>query len=397
MPKQRTLDLTPEQRQALLDCRDHHQLAYLRERAAALLFIADGFSPAYVATQRLLRPRDPDTVYAWLDRYQQEGFSGLIIRNGRGCKPAYSPAYASETEAQEAIAHVIKRDPRQFGVNRTRWNLPTLLAHLPGLHLAGPSSLWHFLDRLDIRWLRGRAHVHSPDPLYQQKREYITQVAQRVRESGGKEVLLYQDECSYDHQPLVTSTYARCSEPQLAEQSFRGHELTRLAGVLNAQTGTVLACAYPRELNRYRLIEFYRQVCEAYPEVQRIWMVQDNNPLHFHPDVLVGLEPQACPFPFTHPKTWPTKPCSLAVKRYGAWHLPIQLVLLPTYALWLNPIEKVWRKLKQEFLYMHRYAAESPKALQQRVLDFLHQWVAGSSDLLRCVGLAPKGQKECIA
>ena len=117
-------------------------------------------------------------------------------------------------------------------------------------------------------------------------------------------------------------------------------------------------------MNRYRLIEFYRQVCEAYPSVQRIWMIQDNSALHFHPDVLVGMEPQACPFPFTRPKTWPTEPCQLAVRRYGTWQLPIQLVLLPTYAPWLNPIEKVWRKLKQEFLYMHRYASDSPETLQ---------------------------------
>ena len=135
----------------------------------------------------------------------------------------------------------MKRDPRQFGVNRTRWNLPTLQEHLPEFHLAGPSSLWHLLDRLDIRWLRGHAHVHSPDPLYQQKRDYIAQIEQRVRESNGKEILLYQDECSYDHQPLVTSAYAPSREPQPAEQSYRGHELIRLTGVLNAHTGAVLA------------------------------------------------------------------------------------------------------------------------------------------------------------
>ena len=41
MPKQLTLDLTPEQRQELVGCRDHHRLPYLRERAAALLLLAD--------------------------------------------------------------------------------------------------------------------------------------------------------------------------------------------------------------------------------------------------------------------------------------------------------------------------------------------------------------------
>jgi transposase len=31
-----------------------------------------------VARSGLLKPRDPDTVYAWLGRYQAEGTAGLI-------------------------------------------------------------------------------------------------------------------------------------------------------------------------------------------------------------------------------------------------------------------------------------------------------------------------------
>jgi hypothetical protein len=142
-------------------------------------------------------------------------------------------------------------------------------------------------------------------------------------------------------------------------------------------------------MNRYHLVEFYRQVRDAYPHIKRIWMVQDNNALHFHPDVLVALEPQECPFPFKRPSTWPSEPCESAIKRYGTWQLPIQLVLLPIYAPWLNPIEKLWRRLKQEFLYMHRYNTDHTPDLQQRVLAFLHQFQAGSTDLLRYVGLLP--------
>jgi hypothetical protein len=34
MPKRRTLNLTPEQQQELVQCRDHHGLPYMRERTA---------------------------------------------------------------------------------------------------------------------------------------------------------------------------------------------------------------------------------------------------------------------------------------------------------------------------------------------------------------------------
>lgn len=74
----RTLSLTEDQRQQLLQLRDHDHRPYVRERGAALLKIADGHSPHRVARQGLLKPRDPDTVYAWLDRYLASGAQGLI-------------------------------------------------------------------------------------------------------------------------------------------------------------------------------------------------------------------------------------------------------------------------------------------------------------------------------
>jgi transposase len=71
--------------------RDHAPKPYLRERAAALLKVADGIPAAVVAQQGLLRRRQPMTLYDWLDRYAEAGLSGLKIRPGRGRKPAFSP------------------------------------------------------------------------------------------------------------------------------------------------------------------------------------------------------------------------------------------------------------------------------------------------------------------
>jgi Winged helix-turn helix len=61
-----------------LDHRDHDPRPYVRERCAALMKIADGLSPYAVAQRGLLRRRDPDTVYAWLDRYQADGLTGVV-------------------------------------------------------------------------------------------------------------------------------------------------------------------------------------------------------------------------------------------------------------------------------------------------------------------------------
>jgi hypothetical protein len=36
-----------------------------------------------------LKPRDPDTVYAWLDHYQSEGVAGLIAHPHGGSRGRY--------------------------------------------------------------------------------------------------------------------------------------------------------------------------------------------------------------------------------------------------------------------------------------------------------------------
>jgi hypothetical protein len=76
----RTLTLTETQIQELKRYRDHDPHIYMRERCAAMLKIADGKSPHWVARNGLLKPRDPDTVYAWLNIYESQGVEGLIKR-----------------------------------------------------------------------------------------------------------------------------------------------------------------------------------------------------------------------------------------------------------------------------------------------------------------------------
>jgi len=85
----RTLSLTEEQRQELLRLRDHDARPYVRERGAALLKIAEGDTAHRVAKRGLLKPRDPDTVYSWLDPYQASGAQGLIAHPQGGSRGRY--------------------------------------------------------------------------------------------------------------------------------------------------------------------------------------------------------------------------------------------------------------------------------------------------------------------
>src|SRR5579884_328053 len=86
MPRRRTVALDDEQRRALESHRDHHPAPAVRERCAALLKIADGASPHWAARHGLLRPRDPDTVYGWRDRYEAAGLAGVLAHRHGGAR-----------------------------------------------------------------------------------------------------------------------------------------------------------------------------------------------------------------------------------------------------------------------------------------------------------------------
>jgi len=93
VPKRLDVTLTDEQRAELLQARDHHAKAYVREKAAAILKIGLEHQPALrVACSGLLKRRDDNTVRSWLRRYQQQGLAGLLVQRGRGRKPAFSPS-----------------------------------------------------------------------------------------------------------------------------------------------------------------------------------------------------------------------------------------------------------------------------------------------------------------
>ena len=53
------------------------------------LAAAEGDTAHRVAKRGLLKPRDPDTVYSWLDLYQASGAQGLIAHPQGGSRGRY--------------------------------------------------------------------------------------------------------------------------------------------------------------------------------------------------------------------------------------------------------------------------------------------------------------------
>lgn len=274
--------------------------------------------------------------------------------------------------------------PENFQQPGNRWSLESLLRCCGWLQLHTRSGLCRLLKRLDIGYKRARDYVHSPDRDYGAKVAYLQSCWQLVQDEPARFVLLYLDEFAFERQPTLAPTYhERGQTCPLARRSQRSNTQCRGLGALNALTGQVIYLQRTH-ITTAVLSAFYAQLAAAYPEADTIFVVQDNWPVHVHPNVLARLQPQRSPFWPHVPDNWPTQPSHRAVHD----SLPIQLCFLPTYSPWLNPIEKLWRWLRQQVLHLHRFSDDWPQ-LKQRVLDFIAQFQLGSLPLLRYVGLLP--------
>ena len=245
----------------------------------------------------------------------------------------------------------------------TRWTLRTIRVTFPWLQEYTLSGVWRVLDRYGLSLRLGRVQRFSPDPDYAIKEGYLLACLREAALCPAEVVTLFMDEMGYYRWPTPAFDWMLdAPQPPQVAPCADNNKQWRIIGVLNALTGQV------NYLDNYIVgrafvIKMYQQIDRLYPDARRIYVAQDNWSIHSHQDVLAALS-----------------------------DLPrIEPVWLPTYAPWLNPIEKLWRWLRQDVLKMHRLAVDWDE-LHSRVNAFLDQFSTDSQELLHYVGLLGDGK-----
>jgi transposase len=245
----------------------------------------------------------------------------------------------------------------------SRWTLRTIRASVDWLTEYTLSGVWRVLQSWDLGLHTSYARLFSPDPDYRSKVRQLHRCLRDAARHPHTVVALFLDEFGYQRWPEVAPMWG--GEAAVAPRAGNNQQW-RTIGALNALTGQVhYLDGYI--VGRHQVIQCYSRLDRAYPKVELIYVIQDNWNIHTHPDVLTALD------------------------RYPR----IKPVWLPTYAPWLNPIEKLWRWLRQDVLKMHRWVEDWPQ-VKQRVHDFLDQFAHGSPALLRYVGLVGEGKLATV-
>lgn len=259
--------------------------------------------------------------------------------------------------AKKQVEIVLHQSPRQYGVARARWRLQDVGKALKWLDGCSEAGIYKVLKRLGFSRKRAMNFIHSPDPNYHQKWRAILQAFWDAANHPNEVVILFLDEFSYYRQPSLASTYHSMGHTlPYAFQVARSNTRTRLLAVLNGLTGKVTYLQRSK-IGVVALQDFYLQIRAVYPLAQRVYVVQDNWPVHKLPEVLQSLQDNQ-----------------------------LTPLFLPTYASWLNPIEKLWHWLKQDILHLHPLAQDL-ETLRSLVRSFLDAFASTSDSLLRYVGL----------
>lgn len=244
-----------------------------------------------------------------------------------------------------------------------KWTLATIRASVAGFDAYTLSGVWRVLQRLGVRLRSALVQLFSPDPEYARKKQRLERILRAAARQPGQVEALFLDEFGFYRWPDPARDWGFT-----ATRATRAgtNQQWRTVGTLNALTGQVdYADGYI--VGRKQLITFYRQLDLTYRQAERVYVIQDNWNIHFHPDVVAGL----------------------------AEHPRLQPVWLPTYAPWLNPIEKLWRWVRQDVLKLHRWVTDW-EHVRQMVRDFLNQFQHGSQQLLHYVGLLGDGQLASV-
>jgi hypothetical protein len=240
------------------------------------------------------------------------------------------------------------------------WTLRTIRASVEWLQGYTLSGVWRVLQRYGFKLHTGRIQQYSPDPDYEAKVEYIELCLRHAAQAPEEAVVLFLDEMGFYRWPEVGSDWGQ--ERPVADRQETKQQKWRLIGAMNATTGEVLHLdGYI--VGRAKVIEMYQQIAERYADLSHIYVIQDNWNIHNHEDVMTVLDDM--------PRIKP--------------------VWLPTYAPWLNPIEKLWKWSRKDVLKLHDKAA-AWEELKQTMRDFLDQFAQGSEELLHYVGLLGNGR-----
>jgi len=301
----------------------HHaapHLGYLRQvkYLLAILAVMDGQSFAQVAL--VLRVHEK-TIATWVGAFCCYGLKGAPRQKPTGRPPKLTPTQ------KEALAALIEEGPVKAGFGGACWRSP-MIQQLIYERFGAYYNVFYIAQLLKNLGFSYQKAAFVSDHLDENKRQEwrTTTWPQILRKAQAQNaLLLFGDEASFPQWGTLTYTWARRGQQPMVKTSGK-RKGYKVFGLIDYFTGCFLYQGQEGRLNSAAYIAFLTRVLEH--TTQPIVLIQDGAKYHTSAETKAFFAQQTA---------------------------RLQVFQLPTYSPDYNPIEKLWKKIKQHETHLHYF------------------------------------------
>ena len=330
--------------------RTAHQLGDLRrvKYLLAILAVMDNQSFEQVACVLKLTVK---TVGEWVRLFLCYGVKGAPRRKSSGRPPKLTK------EQKQELQRLIEAGPKAAGFSAGGWRTP-LVQHLILERfkvLYNVFYLAQLLKELGFSWQKAKfVSDHLDDAKrheWQQKTwPHILRLA-RIRRA----LLLFGDEASFPQWGTLSYTWARCGRQPVVKTSGK-RKSYKVFGLIDYFTGRFFHQGHDARLNSASYTAFLAGVLRQ--TRQPIMLIQDGAKYH----------------------------TSAETERFFEQHATrMEVFQLPAYSPDYNPIEKLWKKIKEHETHLHYFPTFD--ALTLKVEQALVKFANAPQEILALCGL----------
>jgi transposase len=291
-----------------------HQVKY----CLALLAVVDGQSVAQVAL--VLRVHEK-TVATWIRKFCCYGLQGAPRTKPIGRPPKLTPTQKG------ALATLIEEGPGKAGFSGACWRSP-MIQQMISERFGVYYNVFYIAQLLKNLGFSYQKAAFVSDHLNEQKRqEWCTKTWPQILRlaKARKALLLFGDEASFPQWGTLTYTWARRGQQPKVKTSGK-RKGYKVFGLIDYFTGCFFYQGQEGRLNSTAYIAFLRRVLEH--TTQPIILIQDGAKYHTSAETKAFFAQQTA---------------------------RLHVVQLPTYSPDYNPIEKLWKKIKQHETHLHYF------------------------------------------
>ena len=290
------------------------------------------------------------TIRSYIHRFNSAGVAGLRPDYGRGRPPLLS-------WTQDQWLDVLAQSPADLPLLETKvhnWTQALLRRYLKDYHQVevSQSTIAKSLRLAGVRWRRAKLRVHSPDPLYQVKRQRIARLQRlalegeltcqagahpRSDEPPRRAFLAFLDSTDLHWCPDLGATYAPSGVQMKVDSPGYQNPWYALFGSLIFPSGEGLYTIHERKRSA-ELLAHLQLLLDC--DTDAFWfVVLDNASAH---STAAGNA-----FAENHQRR-------------------LELVYLPTYSPHLNLIERLWRLMRSQ-ITRNRFFSDLPSLAKAAV------------------------------